>query len=380
MKIVFWQYALSIHQSAFIRSLANLPGNQVTLVVSQEMVERRIKSGWTKPDFGPTDIVVAPPDSEIRDLIKDSSRETIHILSGINSEETTRQAFRFATREECFIGFMNERSFGYPKVKRCLTWTRDSLQAPFVSKHISFFLAIGTLGVEWYKSVGYSPRILYPFGYFVERPALMVQKPLDEYDLDPPDIFRVFFIGSGIALKGIDILLKAIAKIEDRNWLLYLVGENTDENAYKNLCHKLDIIRHVRFCGALENNVVRQMLEHADLVVLPSYYDGWGAVVNEALMHGVSVICSDQCGAKDLLEEKWRGGVFSAGSVAELSQLMETWIARGKRTRAERLKIIDWAECITGERGAQYFLEIIKHARGERVNRPYPPWLTNQTS
>ena len=47
----------------------------------------------------------------------------------------------------------------------------------------------------------------------------------------------------------------------------------------------------------------------ADVLVLPSRFDGWGAVVNEALMVGTPVICSDRCGASDVIENGRNGYV-----------------------------------------------------------------------
>lgn len=45
---------------------------------------------------------------------------------------------------------------------------------------------------------------------------------------------------------------------------------------------------------------IPSILSNQDILILPSIYDGWGAVVNEALQSGLYVISSNQCGAKDL--------------------------------------------------------------------------------
>ena len=76
---------------------------------------------------------------------------------------------------------------------------------------------------------------------------------------------------------------------------------------------------------------VAEIARH-DLFLLPSRFDGWGAVVNEALMCGVPVVCSDNCGAAELLGESWRGEVFRTGSAAGLKDILQRWIALGRRT------------------------------------------------
>ena len=62
----------------------------------------------------------------------------------------------------------------------------------------------------------------------------------------------------------------------------------------------------------------------ADVFVLPSRYDGWGVVINQALGAGLPVICSDQVGAGyDLVEEGLNGLKFRAGDEQDLAKAMQ---------------------------------------------------------
>jgi glycosyltransferase involved in cell wall biosynthesis len=58
--------------------------------------------------------------------------------------------------------------------------------------------------------------------------------------------------------------------------------------------------------------------------ILPSRYDGWGVVVNQALGAGLPIICSDAVGAGlDLVEQNVNGLRFAAGNASELQRCME---------------------------------------------------------
>jgi len=59
-----------------------------------------------------------------------------------------------------------------------------------------------------------------------------------------------------------------------------------------------------------------------DLLVLPSLHDGWGVVVNEALIQGVPALVSDACGAKTLIEVSGAGSIFEAGSADDLMRVL----------------------------------------------------------
>ena len=63
----------------------------------------------------------------------------------------------------------------------------------------------------------------------------------------------------------------------------------------------------IELLGTKPQTEVPSYMQQADVLILPSIYDGWGAVVNEALQAGCYVICSDACGASDLLNSEKRG-------------------------------------------------------------------------
>jgi len=52
------------------------------------------------------------------------------------------------------------------------------------------------------------------------------------------------------------------------------------------LARQLQVDHLVHFRGGLENADVSRALATIDLLVLPSRWDGWGAVINEALCNG----------------------------------------------------------------------------------------------
>ena len=64
---------------------------------------------------------------------------------------------------------------------------------------------------------------------------------------------------------------------------------------------KLKLKDKIHFLGTKPQTEVPTYMQQADIFILPSVYDGWGAVVNEALQAGCYVICSDAAGASDLI-------------------------------------------------------------------------------
>jgi glycosyltransferase involved in cell wall biosynthesis len=83
--------------------------------------------------------------------------------------------------------------------------------------------------------------------------------------------------------------------------------------------------------------------EEADVVLLPSRFDGWGLVVHEGLASGLPVIVSDACGAADLVAQSGCGKVIQPNNVEALKEAM-SWVItltpqQMKRIHAKAVKV-----------------------------------------
>jgi glycosyltransferase involved in cell wall biosynthesis len=68
-------------------------------------------------------------------------------------------------------------------------------------------------------------------------------------------------------------------------------------------------------------------MQRADVFILPSLFDGWGAVLNEAASVKKPLISTDECGAAyHLIDDKKNGFRVKAGSVDHLRKAMQFYI------------------------------------------------------
>ena len=83
----------------------------------------------------------------------------------------------------------------------------------------------------------------------------------------------------------------------------------------------------IRYEGFQAPDALPHFFSQADVFVLPSRYDGWGVVVNQALGAGLPIIASDQVGAaRDLVRENENGFRFPAGNTSALGETMRRFI------------------------------------------------------
>ena len=115
------------------------------------------------------------------------------------------------------------------------------------------------------------------------------------------------------------------------------------------------------FLGMQPQPKVPFIMNNADVLILPSLYDGWGAVVNEALQVGCFVICSDACGASNLLlANNNLGLVFKHNSEKDLYRCMSYCVDHIDEIREDRTHRKKWAHTyINGSYVAKYFVDIL---------------------
>ncbi len=370
MRVVFWQNILSFYQVPHITALAAQPDTEVVWVVRQTISPDRVAQGWKVPEVSGVQVVVAPDEAEVAQLVSDCPKNSVHIFSGIHQEPMARKAFYLSLKTPAQIGLLNEPPFP-GRLRDLVSPVLHGVHRLVYGKRISFILAMGHMAVDFYHSVGYSSSVVFPYGYFPdatqETAAVSKAGPV-----------QILYLGQLIERKGVDILIRALGALADLDWALTVIGSGDQEDALKALAAGRGMEGRVTFLPPQENEAAMQKMAQSDVFVLPSRHDGWGVVVNEALLRGVPVICSDHCGASDLLQDPWRGETFKAGSVSDLETVLRRWVMQGKRTPEEAQRIQDWSGCITGRSAAAYLRQVVEWTRkpGQKSQepRPLPPW------
>lgn len=362
--LTFWQNIISPHQAPFIRELAALD-HDVTIVASEAMMPDRAALGWRVPDLGRARLVIAPSPDQIQQLVSCSPRDSVHIMAGARWTSLGTMALQRCLMFNRRVGIMSEA----PDPRGPLStvrWAKYTAERFAKGRHYDFILAMGELGIRWFHRCGYPRMKLFPFTYVTEvcgsEPARASGSK-----------FSILYAGRFIPLKALDLLLAAFAAATPNGARLRLLGHGPEKPRLEKYSRRLGIQDQVTWMPQTDASGVQAEMGAADVTVLPSHKDGWGAVVNESLMVGTPVICSTACGAADLVREPWLGTTFRAGSVVELTQALCHWIALGSRTPAERDRIRAWSTCISGKVVARYLVAVLEHVYSVST-RPSPPW------
>ncbi|OFW16282.1 MAG: hypothetical protein A3F70_03720 [Acidobacteria bacterium RIFCSPLOWO2_12_FULL_67_14] len=108
----------------------------------------------------------------------------------------------------------------------------------------------------------------------------------------------LLFLGRLDPKKGLDLLILAFARIARARPELWLVVAGPDAGGYgleiRRLAERLGVERRVCFTGMLSHELKLAAYVDAELFVLPSYAENFGAVITEALAYGLPVVISNR--------------------------------------------------------------------------------------
>jgi len=155
---------------------------------------------------------------------------------------------------------------------------------------------------------------------------------------------RFLYAGQISIQKGIPVLLEAWRKADLKAAQLELVGAwCLAAERRRSLAPSIKVI------GPCSSGGLRNRYQSADVFVFPSFFDGFGLVLLEALACGLPVITTDATGGADILCDK-TGKILSAGDVDALVDSLRWFAANREQLSSMRCAARARAETGSWER------------------------------
>lgn len=138
-----------------------------------------------------------------------------------------------------------------------------------------------------------------------------------KYQLDGKKV--LLFVGRLASEKNLYRLLDAIAKTQEE-FTTVIVGSGSLENELKQKA--LSIGKPIVFVGRFEGDGIRAWYNVADIFILPSYLEPFGAVTNEALVAGCDCLISKNAGSSCLIDET-NGKTFDPYNINRIAKVID---------------------------------------------------------
>jgi glycosyltransferase involved in cell wall biosynthesis len=377
---VAWQPVLTDHQAFTLQALSRCSGRPVISHVARFQDPIRQAQGWTDTQVQSIERRLLPAKQTPRQIwhLLSEHRHDTHLF-GSPFEERRLMLILFIAAMlglEVYLisepysqgtdGYLGDSGSWLTRVKSLLRPLAYRCYGLVLKHRIQGVFTISTLASAQYRRIGIPEAKLFPFGYFIPRtePIAQAHAPTAGRPL------KLVFVGALIRRKGLDLLLEAVARLTADGYAVSLdVYGPGGPGAYvfDNL--------HSRLRGPIAFGLAQPIIAGHDLLVLPSRHDGWGVVVNEALCVSVPVVCSDQVGARALVERFGAGAVFESGNAASLAALIKDLLLDNRRLATMRTAAGVAADAIQPEVAAQYLLAVVNAAPAGRTAIESPWYL-----
>ena len=139
-----------------------------------------------------------------------------------------------------------------------------------------------------------------------------------------PGPLRVLFLGNVIPRKGLHTLLAAMAHLPVNSILLDVVGSLDADPVYarkiQKQCSPLGLCGSIRFHGTLEGKPLEERFETAQILVVPSSYEGFGIVYLEGMGLGLPAIGTTSGAACEIITSGENGYLIPPGDTLALAK------------------------------------------------------------
>lgn len=376
MDVTAWMNMPSPYQSRFFEALAAQPGVRVRLIYAYPISEDREALGWKRVDDDASyEIVMLRFPAILRVAwLAWVCRNDFQIVNSLWAVPV----FAPVTLLHSVVGWrplLIHSEASDPTLKRgwLRTCTRNAIGRLTALTRRFSVLAISTAAGRQYRSLGFRPDRVYPFGYFNGAISRPVASPVSPGS-------RLVFVGQLIKRKGWRVLLEAMRDLWKccPDLTLDVIGTGPEESLMRRSCEEVGEAR-VSFIGPVEAALIPEHIKNYDLLVLPSSFDGWGLVINEALMVGVPVVVSTGCGASCLVENGVNGFTVAPEDPDALREGLRRFLSLDTESRLQmRTAALASATGLSLESAADYVVRCFEHADGMLPAKPTPPWLASR--
>lgn len=377
MDIVNWQSVLTEHQVHLLREFAQLPGVRLRVVTSRHQLKTRQAQGWVPPDLSGLDVTTLPLRPWLVEGLRmlRQNRTAHHLFGGLWADRrlfallvyARIAGYRISVMTEPYadvaVGLLREQSKALSKIKPWLRRIAYRMAGMLFGSVVSPLFAISPKAVAQFTQAGFRHQAICPFGYFVP-PSVTAASPVRSGS----GKLRLAFVGGALHRKGLDIACEAVraATADGVDVCLHVYGPEVHP-------YMPATSSSIRNCGVIAFGNVQKVLASYDALVVPSRFDGWAVVVNEALLQSVPVIASDAVGAAAMIQKNGVGFVFPSDHSLALAEVIKKLANVPEILAAARNRILTFQRTLLPSVAARYMLDCFE-ANTKGAPRPICPW------
>lgn len=358
MKIAFFSNFLFHHQLPLCQALYGTEGVEFTFVACERIPEERLEMGYEDMNTAYSFVVRAYEDeptaftiAESYDVVIFGACPTVYLAHRMKHN---RLSFRFC-----------ERSLKKGTWRRFIPRTRRKIYEGYTKykKQPLYILGASSYAASDLALCGFDKNKCFEWGYF---PAVEI-KDLDVLFAQKSQnaVPEILYAGRLLPLKHVMDTVRAVHNLKKQGLAAHftIIGEGECAEEIREYIARNDLTDTVTMLPFMSPESVREYMDKADVFVFGSnFYEGWGAVVNEAMNSACTLLVSHAVGsAAYLIRDGENGYVYPFADVDALTEKLGRVVKDGAlRERLGRAAYKTVTELWTAKVAAQRVIMLCK--------------------
>ncbi|MBR3683448.1 MAG: glycosyltransferase family 4 protein [Lachnospiraceae bacterium] len=313
MKIVFISNYINHHQIPFSDHMYSRLGSDYCFVQTEPMEEERVQMGWgVDVSTIPYVLELSDNQAKVRQLIDEAD---VVVFGGNEHFELIHQ--RMDENKLTFIyseRIYKEGQWKFISPRGLVRKYKDYIK--YRDKNV-FLLCSGAYVASDFRLIHAFKNKMLKWGYFPPFISQDIDRIIEkrEKQIEKDGVVQLLWVGRMLEWKHPKCAVDVMSKLIEDGYKVHLtmLGSGPLHEEMKQYAEKNKLKQDITFADGCKPMEVREYMNNASIYLFTSdYYEGWGAVLNEAMNAGCAVVGSYAAGAtRFLIRDGYNGITFN---------------------------------------------------------------------
>lgn len=319
MTLVFFTNFINHHQVHVADEFYKVLGDGYKFIATEPIPETFIQNGY--PIYERDYLVKAYEDKTMLDYAYKLAEDADVAIIGSASKSFVRK--RLEANKLTF--HYSERWFksGYKSLLSPRFWKFVYKNHLKYRNSRSYMLCASAYTAKDVNLVGAYKDKCFKWGYFTKVEMLDTNQLVEKLKLND-NYIHIMWCARFLKWKHPELPVKLAARLKSKGYkfVIDMFGSGEELDATKNLVKKMNVEDVVSFYGNKPNDeIIAEMRRHDIFLFTSDRNEGWGAVLNEAMSNGCTVVGSDEIGSVPfLIEDGVNGCIFKSRNLDSLEK------------------------------------------------------------
>ena len=366
MKIALFSNFLNHHQLPLCEAFCNTESVDFTFVACEKIPEDRLKMGYEDMNSKYPFVLRAYENPECAKKI--TEEYDVVIFGACPTEyiairmKHNRLSFRFC-----------ERSLKKGTWRRFIPTTRKKIYDGYTryKKKKLYILGASSYAASDLALCGFDKKKCFTWGYFPAVESKDVNKLSEVKRANA--VPEILYAGRLLPLKHVIDTVRAVHNLKKIgiNSHFTIIGEGESAEEIKKYIKENNLEDSIKMLPFMSPSEVREYMDRSDIFVFSSnFYEGWGAVVNEAMNSACAMVVSHAVGsAAYLIQDGKNGYIYNFADIDELTEKLKNLVTdQSMRESFGREAYKTVTELWTAEVAVKRFLNLCRIIEDGKAN------------